>query len=424
MEYRALGRTGIKTGIVGLGAEHLEHAPTETVVSVVHEALDGGANYIDLFMGSPGVRDNCGAALKGRREDVLIAGHLGATWQDGQYVKSRDPRICREFVDDLLKRVGLDCLGVLMLHFVDESDDLSAVLAPGGLLDAARALKEQGKARCLGLSTHMVPAARRAVESGVIDVLMFPVNPLFDLLPGGTDLEGLWKDDPYAPLREGVRPAAEREELYHACAAAGVGIVAMKPYAAGWLFNPENAGGAALTPVQCLDYALSRPGVCTVVPGCKTAEEMRAALAYLSAGEKERDYGAVCAGALLGLRDRCMYCNHCLPCPSGIDIGAVTRLADTAARGLTGAVKAQYASLAVQASSCSECGQCRERCPFGIDAPANVRKAAEVFGSWPPRREREDAGGSNEAGPLAQHDGVKRPGPAAGITCSTLAERR
>jgi len=60
MRYRKLGRTGIDVGIVGLGAEYLEHASEDTVTSVVHEAIDKGVNYIDLFMATPGVRDNFG----------------------------------------------------------------------------------------------------------------------------------------------------------------------------------------------------------------------------------------------------------------------------------------------------------------------------------------------------------------------------
>ena len=65
MIYRKLGRTGADVGIVGLGAEYLEHAPEKTVVSVAHEAIDNGVNYIDLFMASPGVRDSRGGGRAG-----------------------------------------------------------------------------------------------------------------------------------------------------------------------------------------------------------------------------------------------------------------------------------------------------------------------------------------------------------------------
>ena len=150
MLYRTLGRSGLRVGVIGLGAEHLEHAPTETVVSVVHEALDHGVNYIDLFMGSPGVRDNFGLALRGRPEEVLIAGHLGATYQEGQYVKSRDRAVCEAFVHDLLKSLGTDCLGVLMLHYVDEADDYERVFAPDGYWRSPSASRKRARPAASG----------------------------------------------------------------------------------------------------------------------------------------------------------------------------------------------------------------------------------------------------------------------------------
>lgn len=378
MIYRPLGRSGLRLGLIGLGAEHLENAPRETVTAVVHTALDHGVNYIDLFMGSPGVRDNFGHALAGRREEVLIAGHLGATW-DGQYVKSRESKICEEFVHDLLRRLRIDSLGVLMLHYVDDPADCDRIMAAEGLLETALRLKEQGKARCLGVSSHAVPTARRLVESGYIDALMFPVNPLFDRLPGAIDIDAHWQEEPYREALAASGPRRERNELYQACLKADVGIVAMKPYAAGWLLKPENPIGFALTPVQCLGYALARPGVAAAVPGCRNAEEMLAALAYLDASDGERDFSAVYSSPLLRTVAGCMYCNHCLPCPAGMDIAAIMRLLDAAEGGAAESARAKYAALPVKASSCTGCCACAERCPFGIDPPARMRKAVAIF---------------------------------------------
>lgn len=97
MLYRKLGRTGLDVGIIGLGAEHLEHEPEETVKSVVDTALDGGVNYIDLFMPSPGIRDIFGKILKGRRGRVMIAGHLGSTFKDGQYYRTREKAFSEKY---------------------------------------------------------------------------------------------------------------------------------------------------------------------------------------------------------------------------------------------------------------------------------------------------------------------------------------
>ena len=380
MRYRKLGRTGVDVGIVGLGAEHLEFVSRDAVASVVDEALDGGVNYIDLFMASPGVRDNFGVALKNRRHRVMIAGHLGAVLENGQYCKSRDKALCEKYLEDLLIRLQTDYIDALMLHYVDDPDSYSKVFDSTGLLAAAVRLKEEGKARFIGMSGHNVQMALRAVNSGYIDVLMFPVNPAFDTLPGDLTTEALRKKESYNYAGITTSKAVtERETLYHACAVHNVGIVAMKPYAAGILFQPGNPSSIVLTPVQCLGYALSRPGVCTVVPGCRTAAEMKAALAFLKATDEEKDYSAIQVNPMWKLKGSCMYCNHCLPCPVSIDIGATTRLVDAAGYGGNDKIIREYEALSVKASACTECGACVERCPFGVDVIANMSRAVAAF---------------------------------------------
>lgn len=378
MKYRKLGRTQVDVGIIGLGAEYLEHASRDIVVSVVDAALDRGVNYIDLFMASPGVRDNFGIALKNNRHKVMIAGHLGAAFGNGQYHRTRDRVTCLRFFDDLLTRLKTDYIDALMLHYVDEPDDYERIFGAEGLLDLAMRLKKEGKARFLGLSGHSVPVALKAVNSGHIDVLMFPVNPAFDTLPGNVEVEALWQDN--QPGVTENRSAPERKELYHACAAKGVGIVAMKPYAAGRLFVAGKPGHIVLTPIQCISYALSQPGVGTVVPGCSNVDEMKAALAFLDATEEEKDYCAISENPVWKLRGSCLYCNHCLPCPVGIDIGMTIRLTDTAEYGTVASVASEYEALSSKASDCTECGICLENCPFGVDVVANMARAVGTFG--------------------------------------------
>ena len=374
MRYRKLGRTGVEVGIIGLGAEYLEFVSRETVISVVNEAVAQGVNYIDLFMASPDVRDNFGIALQNRRHQVMIAGHLGAALKHGQYCRSRDKTVSAEFFTDLLTRLQTDYIDVLMLHYLDEPDDYRVVFGSGGLLELALKLKREGKARFIGMSGHRVPVALQAVNSGSLDVLMFPINPAFDALPGEVTLEA---------AKQGVtkgRVGPTRKELYHACAVRGVGLVAMKPYGGGVLFNRANPSSIVLTPVQCLNYAHSQPGVSTVVPGCKNAAEMKTALAFLEAGDDEKDYSAISASSLWKLKGSCVYCNHCLPCPRGIDIGMTIRLADTAGYRLDEATVAYYEALPVKASECNECGECVERCPFGVDIITSMNRAVDIFG--------------------------------------------
>jgi uncharacterized protein len=390
MRTAVLGRTGIETSVIGLGMEHLEKLPYEEVAATVEAALNGGVRYMDLFMPSANIRDHVGKLIKGRRHRFQIQGHLGACLQaDGQYCRSRDPARAERHAEDLLRRLGTDYLDVLVLHFVDESPEWAEAADPGGILEIAQRWKRQGKAGAIGMSSHKVVAAMAAVGSGVVDVLMFPVNPAFDLLPGETQLEALREAAPYSGLKEaGSKPVYSRRGLFLECERSGVAIVAMKPYGGGWVFRPENPSGIVLTPVQCLQYALSQPGVAVVVPGCKTPAEMTAALAWLEATDQEKDYSLILGETGWKLAGTCMYCNHCLPCPAGIDIAATTRLLDAARKeggqarteALTQALSAAYDRLPASAGTCVECGECEKRCPFGVEVQSNMKEAAAAFG--------------------------------------------
>jgi uncharacterized protein len=384
MKRVALGRTGIETGAVGLGLEHLEKASYGELEAVVERALEGGMSYMDAFMPSAAVRDNLGRLMKGRRGRFQIQGHIGACLDEkGQYLRTRESAMAEAHAEDLLRRLGTDYVDALMVHFVDEASEWDEVSVPGGTLEIALRWKESGRARAVGLSSHKTGAATLAVRSGAVDVLMFPVNPLFDILPGETELMSLWKPDPYRDVKD--KAAVElraRRELFQECRARGVAIVAMKPFAAGWALKPDNPAGAALTPVQCIEYALSRPGVAVAVAGCKTVAEVEAALAWNEASDADKDFGAALGSGGWNISGACMYCNHCLPCPVGIDIAAVTRLADAALKaGGAAALAGEYGELAAGASACVECGECEERCPFGVRVRENMKRAAALFGA-------------------------------------------
>lgn len=387
MQYRKLGKSGVSVGVIGLGAEYLwdfalaKPVPLETVTALMDEALARGLNYFDVCLPAPGVRNNVGAALKGRRQDAVIAGHLGAVLDKGRYTPHRDRELSEKFFHDLLRRLQTDYVDVLMVHCVDDPADLEKTFSPEGLLGMAQRLKQEGKARLLGMSGHSVPTALKAVQSGQIDVLMFPVNPATDVLPGDIRFQAGWEPDTFEKASQAPQAAIpSRHDLYHTCAALGIGVVGMKPYAAGRLFKPENPSSIVLTPVQCAAYALSQPAVACIVPGCKNVAEMKAALAYLDATDAQKDYSGIDANNLWKLRGACMYCNHCLPCPEAIDVAVTTRLADTAAHRKDAKIVAEYGSLPVHASACVECGACTDRCPFGVDVVANMKRAVALFG--------------------------------------------
>ncbi|HEX7713430.1 MAG TPA: aldo/keto reductase [Bacillota bacterium] len=377
MEYRKLGKKGLEIGVIGLGTEFIWHEPQDVVTEVVHEALDHGVNYFDLWMPSPEIRDYFGVAIQGHREKINIAGHLGSTLKDGQYFRTRDLQKSEAFFDDLLKRLRTDYVDILMLHFIDDEEDYKAVFESGEFYELALRLKSTGKARYIGMSGHKVPMALKAVQSGKIDLLMFPVNPAFDSLAGEMGLEAFWDEKTYQ--NEATAVSLARKELYHLCEQQGVGIVAMKPYAGGWLLNGKT-NDMNLSPVQCLSYCLAQPGVVTAIPGCKNIDEMKQALAFLNATENEKDFSILNSSTRWNIKGVCMYCNHCLPCPAKIDIGKLTRLVTTAELGLSEGIRAKYQSLEFKASDCMKCGSCMKRCPFGVDVLSNMEKAVTIFG--------------------------------------------
>jgi len=256
--------------------------------------------------------------------------------------------------------------------------EVDEALRPGGQLEYARKLKEQGKARFIGMSSHVADVSARMVETGALDVLMFPVNPAFDMLSGIDNIDDLFAQGVY-DRQTGSRPSADRARLYRACEAHGTSIVTMKTFAAGWLLQPGNMSGMTLTPTQCVSYALSRPSVASTLIGCKTRAEVEAALHYLDATDAEHDFSSIHqAAGKWNMEGVCMYCNHCLPCPSLIDIAAVTQALDMFDQAPE-AAKARYAQLRSPASSCIECGSCESACPFHVDVIGNMKRAAALF---------------------------------------------
>ncbi|MHB0938842.1 MAG: aldo/keto reductase [Armatimonadota bacterium] len=150
MQYRMLGNTGIEVSVIGMGTEYLS-GPQEAVVSVVGEAIDAGVNYFDLLFSAPEYRENYGAAFRGKRDAVVIAGHLGNAYVDGQNITTHDPALCETAFHDMLERLRIDAVDVLMLQFVDDPDDYARVTGPGGILEMALRFKAQGKARTIGI---------------------------------------------------------------------------------------------------------------------------------------------------------------------------------------------------------------------------------------------------------------------------------
>lgn len=170
MRYRELGKTGLKVSEIGLGAEWLERHNAREVQEVILRCEKAGINILDCWMSEPNVRSNIGAAIKGRRERWIIQGHLGSTWQNGQYVRTRDIGQAKTAFFDLMDRLGTDYIDLGILHFVDEEEEFRRIM-DGEFYEYARSLKEKGIIRHMGMSTHNPAVAKLAALSGRIEML-------------------------------------------------------------------------------------------------------------------------------------------------------------------------------------------------------------------------------------------------------------
>ena len=202
------------------------------------------------------------------------------------------------------------------------------------------------------------------LDTGLLDMLMFSINPAYDYRHGD-----------YA-----IGSVDERMVLYRRCEAEGVGISVMKAFAGGQLLNAATSPfRRALTEYQCIQYALDKPGVLTVLPGVRNREDLRRVLGFLNASPAERDYSVLGTFAPQDAEGVCVYCNHCQPCPAGLDVGLINKYYDLAQAGdeLAGN---HYDALEKKASDCIGCGHCVSRRPFHVVQTQRMQEIAAYFG--------------------------------------------
>ena len=380
MRYRVLGKTGLKVSEIGFGGEWLERHDEAESVELLRYAGSKGINIIDCWMPDPKSRNIIGRAMEGCRENWIVQGHIGSTYQNGQYVRTRDMKQVVPAFEDILKRMKTDYIDLGMIHYVDSQEDWDVCMNTE-YIRYVHELRRKGVIRHIGLSTHNPRIAAQAARTGFIEMILFSINPAFDMRPATEDLDSMF-DGYDATDYSGIDP--ERAALYHLCEEENVGITVMKGFFGGRLFDPKTSPfGVAFTPLQCIHYALTRPGVTSILCGYDTKEQVDTAVSYEAASEEEKDYASVIASAPLhSYTGQCTYCGHCKPCPENIDIAMVNKFYDLASSqpSVPESVKAHYEALETRASACIGCRSCESRCPFGVPIAERMAKTAELFG--------------------------------------------
>ena len=376
MTYRDLGSTGLKVSEISIGCGGFSKIDSAESLRLMTVALDSGMNYIDIYDASPTTRSNIGYALQGRRDEMIIQGHIGTVWADGQHRRTRDLDSTRAGFEDLLARLGTDHIEVGMIHITDSPEEWLE-LEGSPFLDYVFQLKKEGKIKHIGVSSHNAEVALMAARSGWIEVIMFSLNPVFDRMRGGATP---WSEGAMDNLQAGIDPV--RVEFYDYCATHHIGVTVMKAFGGGGrLLDAKTSPiGVAYTPEQCIAYCLAKPCISTCILGIDTMDELLTDLHWLQATDAEKDYTTVGRSERASLAGDCTYCNHCSPCSVGIPIARVNELLDKAEReGMNAELQAEYAALAHHASECTHCGACLTRCPFGVDIPTRMDQAAALF---------------------------------------------
>ena len=381
MKYRKLGNTGIEVSEIAFGAEFLVERPYEDTEELIKACVENGINFVDCWMSEPDVRSHLGRAIKNNRKNWIIQGHIGSTWQNNQYVRTREMDKVIPAFEDFMERFQIDTLDFGMIHYVDQLDDYNEIMN-GPFMEYVRKLKADGTIAHIGLSTHNPDVGMLACENPEIELLMFSINPAYDMFGAMDDIEEYRKEESYTDSLSSLNP--QRAELYETCQKNGTAITVMKGFAGGNLLNDETSPfGVSLSPVQCIHYALDQKGVSSIFVGVKNVEELKESLKYCEASDSEKDYTETLKNAPKhSFKGQCTYCGHCQPCTSEIDIAMVNKLYDLAKNKdeIPVSVKEHYNNLKYYASECIACGDCEERCPFNVNIVDVMLDAQDLFG--------------------------------------------
>jgi len=321
MEKIRLGKTNLMVTRIGFGGIPIQRLNENDAVAVVKRCLDLGINFIDTANAYSTSEERIGKAIAGRREGLILA--TKTTSRSGKGVKAH--------IEQSLKQLGVDSLDLYQFHSVSDFGSLDMVLAPDGPMAAVEEAKKAGKIKHVGITSHQIDVAKKAVATGRFETIMFPFNFVTD--------------------------EAERE-LLPLAREHDVGFIDMKPL----------AGGMITTAKIAFKYLFQFPDVATI-PGIEKLHEideivdiLNRPLKLTAAEKKEMQK----LKQQLGTRF-CHRCDYCQPCKEGIAISTVMIYPSLAARLPSNQLYSGFWSAVMdKAAACSLCGECEERCPYHL----------------------------------------------------------
>lgn len=345
--YRELGKTGIKLPVVSMGVMRADNP------SLVKGALDAGIVHFDTAHGYQGGKNE---EMLGQvfstipRKSIVVATKISLPKKEGEFTQDATPERLNEMFRVSLQRLKMDYVDILYLHGL--STRRSVMYEP--VVNAALKLKEEGRIRFLGVSTHSKePEVIHAmVESGVYDVVLTSYNFMQDHVEQMNNaLEAAYK--------------------------AGIGVVAMKTMAGGFLDrekkNPVNTRAA-------LKWALQNPHVSTAIPGFTSFEHLEDSLSVMENLKLNSDETK---DLQLGMTLQGIYCQGCKvcqgKCPQDLPIPDLMR-SFMYAYGYRDLRQAQdtLMELNLPQNPCGDCNECLVQCAKGFDIAGKVKDIVRV----------------------------------------------
>ena len=273
MEYRVLGKTGLKISTLGFGGIPIQRIDAEGTKALIHKLMEAGVNYIDTARGYTVSESYLGYALEGIRDKFILATKSTAKTKEDM----------AKNVDTSLSNLRTDYIDLYQLHNPGLAH-LEQICAPGGALEALQEAKEAGKIGHIGITAHSVAVFEKALDLPWVETIMFPYNIV----------------------------ESQGAELIRRCKEKNIGFIVMKPL----------AGGAIEDATIALRYVCANSDISVVIPGMADPKELEQNLAAVSNTAPLSDEELAQIDSVrksLGTQF-CRRCNYCAPCTVGINI--------------------------------------------------------------------------------------------------------